>query len=185
MAVAAKDDNHKSSYFHHPLVADAIGAIFGKLPDVLEPALRNPHHRQFFHSFASLEMVGWGMYRVYQWKHQDELEKWLCGCFFQAGGIDAAAPGGQSCQFFVAQGMVMLFPGGLPLRGQDRQCTCTLAPDGVQQFEIAVGQLQVACDLFADAPFGQKIGEEAMCRCRLGRKLTALQFYGPNYRRVR
>ena len=85
IASAARDDEHKSSHLHHPLAAGAIGAFFGKLPDVLEPALRNPHHRQFFHSFAFLGMVGWGVHRVSQWEPQDELEKWLRGLLLIGG----------------------------------------------------------------------------------------------------
>ena len=64
IASAARDDEQKYNHLHRPLAAGAIGAFFSKLPDVLEPALRNPHHRQFFHSFAFLGMVGWGVYRV-------------------------------------------------------------------------------------------------------------------------
>ncbi len=85
MATAARDDDHKSSYFHHPLAAGAIGAFFGKLPDVLEPSLRNPHHRQFFHSFTFLGMVGWGVHKVSQWEPRDELEKWLRGLLLIGG----------------------------------------------------------------------------------------------------
>ena len=85
MATAARDDEHKSSHLHHPLAAGAIGAFFGKLPDVLEPALRNPHHRQFFHSFTFLGMVGWGVHRVSQWEPRGELEKWLRGLLLIGG----------------------------------------------------------------------------------------------------
>lgn len=85
IASAARDDEHKSSHLHHPLAAGAIGAFFGKLPDVLEPALRNPRHRQFFHSFTFLGMVGWGVHKVRQWEPQDELEKLLRGLLLIGG----------------------------------------------------------------------------------------------------
>ena len=32
-----------------PLAAAGAAAVLGTLPDIIEPALRNPHHRQFFH----------------------------------------------------------------------------------------------------------------------------------------
>ncbi len=85
IASAARDDEQKYNHLHHPLAAGAIGAFFSKLPDVLEPALRNPHHRQFFHSFAFLGMVGRGVYRVSQWEPRDELEKWLRGLLLIGG----------------------------------------------------------------------------------------------------
>lgn len=44
--------------FGQVLLASGVGGVTGKLPDVLEPAT-NPHHRQFFHSFAFGALLGW------------------------------------------------------------------------------------------------------------------------------
>ena len=38
-----------------------VGNFFGKLPDIIEPAFKNPNHRQFFHSIALLAAVGYGV----------------------------------------------------------------------------------------------------------------------------
>jgi len=59
----------------NPLVATAVGSVFGKLPDILEPALNNPHHRQFCHSLAVLGMVGYGVKRAWEWEPKDEFEE--------------------------------------------------------------------------------------------------------------
>jgi membrane-bound metal-dependent hydrolase YbcI (DUF457 family) len=77
IAICTKDQEHKASPLHHPIAAGAVGALLGKLPDILEPALRNPHHRQFFHSFAMLGLVGWGVHKVHQWEPEDDFERLL------------------------------------------------------------------------------------------------------------
>ncbi len=86
IAISANDHEHKSSPLHHPVAAGTVGALLGKLPDALEPALRNPHHRQFFHSFAMLGLVGWGVHKVHQWEPEDDLERLLRG-LLMVGGI--------------------------------------------------------------------------------------------------
>jgi len=72
VAVFDTDDNGNSN--HNPLPAIGMGAVFGKLPDVLEPSLKNPHHRQFFHSLTIMGLVGYGTKKIYDWQPQDTLE---------------------------------------------------------------------------------------------------------------
>lgn len=75
IAISGKDHEHKSSPLHHPVAAGTVGALLGKLPDIIEPSLRNPHHRQFFHSFAAFGLVGWGLHKVHQWDPEDDFER--------------------------------------------------------------------------------------------------------------
>ena len=77
IAICAKDHEHKASPLHNPVAAGAVGALLGKLPDALEPALRNPHHRQFFHSVLMLGFVGWGVYMIYHWEPDDDFKRLL------------------------------------------------------------------------------------------------------------
>lgn len=74
LAVSVLDKDENGNSYHNPLPAIGIGAVFGKLPDVLEPSLRNPHHRQFFHSLAILGLVGCGTKKVYDWQPEGTLE---------------------------------------------------------------------------------------------------------------
>ncbi|WP_319408754.1 metal-dependent hydrolase [uncultured Desulfosarcina sp.] len=74
LAVAALDKDENGNINHNPLPAIGMGAVIGKLPDILEPSLKNPHHRQFFHSLAILGLVGYGTKKVYDWQPQDTLE---------------------------------------------------------------------------------------------------------------
>ena len=85
LAVAAldKDDNGKS--YHNPLPAIGMGAVFGKFPDLLEPSLKNPHHRQFFHSLVMLGFVGYGTKKVYDWQPQNMIEFIVRGIVLCAG----------------------------------------------------------------------------------------------------
>jgi len=78
-----KNDNHET--VHDPLLAAAVGAVSGRLPDILEPALRNPHHRQFFHSFVVLVAAGYGFKKVYEWKPEGNLEALVRGVLLFAG----------------------------------------------------------------------------------------------------
>lgn len=68
-----------------PVGGSVLAAICTNLPDKLEPAI-NPHHRQFFHSFACAALVGGGIYKLYQWEPQTEMEKLLRFCLLVAGG---------------------------------------------------------------------------------------------------
>lgn len=77
----AEQDKEKSI---NPLVAIVIGTISGKLPDILEPAT-NPHHRQFFHSWAILGVVGYGMKKAYDWNPEDRAGKFLRAVALCAG----------------------------------------------------------------------------------------------------
>lgn len=53
-----------------PLAMGLAAYCFPSLPDHLEPAL-HPNHRKFFHSLAFAGLVGYGMYRAYQWEPED------------------------------------------------------------------------------------------------------------------
>lgn len=57
------------------LAAPAVGTVFGKLPDVIEPAFKNPNHRQFFHSIAFVGLVVYGLKKTYDWRPEDGFEK--------------------------------------------------------------------------------------------------------------
>ena len=85
IAITAWDHEGRAGHLHHPVAAGTAGALLGKLPDMIEPALGNPHHRQFFHSFAVLGLVGWGMHKIHQWEPEDGFERLLRG-FLLVGG---------------------------------------------------------------------------------------------------
>jgi len=70
----------------HPLVGGVLAAGLGTLPDFLEPALRNPDHRQFFHSIAFGCVVGKGLYVAWHWDLQTPEEKLLQRLMLVAGG---------------------------------------------------------------------------------------------------
>jgi len=74
LAVATLDKDEGGNDSHNPFPAIGIGTVFGKLPDLLEPSFRNPHHRQFFHSLTVLGFVGYGTKKVYDWQPEDTLE---------------------------------------------------------------------------------------------------------------
>lgn len=50
------------------------GAGGGRLPDILEPASRGPHHRDSFHSLAFGAALGYGLYRTLKWKPETEWQ---------------------------------------------------------------------------------------------------------------
>lgn len=74
LGVALYDRSENMEAAHNPAIAIAVGVFSGKLPDILEPALKNPHHRQFFHSIAVLGLVGYGVKKAYEWEPKDPLE---------------------------------------------------------------------------------------------------------------
>jgi len=65
--------------------ASVLAYSLGTLPDLLEPAT-NPNHRQFFHSLAFLGLVGTGMYKLYQWETEDEMDKLIRFALLVGGG---------------------------------------------------------------------------------------------------
>lgn len=108
MAIAAKDISDRDHTDHwRPTLAACGGAVFGTLPDILEPALSNPHHRQFFHSVACAAAVGYLCYRLYEWKPETPAEQIMRGVLLLAGG-----------SFLTHLAMDALSPRGLPLLGQ-------------------------------------------------------------------
>lgn len=68
-----------------PLGGAVLAAICTNLPDMLEPAI-HPHHRQFFHSLAFVGLIGFGMYKLYEWETKTDQEKLLKFCLLVAGG---------------------------------------------------------------------------------------------------
>ena len=85
LVMTQNDTSEKSCALHHPAAAIPIGAFLGKLPDMIEPALGNPNHRQFFHSIAVLGLLAAGMRKVYHWEPQDEVEKIIRGILLVSG----------------------------------------------------------------------------------------------------
>lgn len=73
-AAMAHEDARNGVTSNRPLAAACIGVTCGTLPDVFEPAF-HPNHRQFFHSLAFAGIVGYGCYRLYQWKPENDTEK--------------------------------------------------------------------------------------------------------------
>lgn len=85
LGAALYDGNDESKFVHNPVLAAAIGTFFGKLPDILEPSLNNPHHRQFCHSVVVLVAVGYGLKKVYEWEPEDNWEMFIRGLMLFAG----------------------------------------------------------------------------------------------------
>lgn len=57
-----------------PLLGCGLGATFGTLPDILEPA-DHPNHRQFFHSFLFAAVLGYLGYKLYKWNPEEPWQK--------------------------------------------------------------------------------------------------------------
>jgi len=57
-----------------PIAGAGLAAVFGTLPDIIEPAC-NPNHRQFFHSFGMFSLVGCGLYKLTKWEPEDDFDK--------------------------------------------------------------------------------------------------------------
>jgi inner membrane protein len=61
------------------------GYCCATLPDLLEPAT-NPHHRQFFHGVLFAVGLGYGLYKLYEFKPESALGEWLRVAGLIAGG---------------------------------------------------------------------------------------------------
>jgi len=85
LAITQSDLEDRTSALHHPAAAIPIGAFLGRLPDMIEPSLRNPNHRQFFHSMIALSLLGTGMHKLYHWYPQDSIERLLRGLLLLGG----------------------------------------------------------------------------------------------------
>lgn len=78
-------DQEKHEVSHHPGTGIVLGAMFGKLPDILEPSIGNPHHRQFCHSILVLAALGAGLKRMYDWQPENKDQQCLRGVGLIAG----------------------------------------------------------------------------------------------------
>jgi membrane-bound metal-dependent hydrolase YbcI (DUF457 family) len=65
-AISASSTEESKERLPNALAASIGGYCFGTLPDFLEPAT-SPNHRQFFHSLAFAGILGYGLYRLYNW----------------------------------------------------------------------------------------------------------------------
>jgi len=77
-------DHKKHKFIHNPIVAPALGAFFGKLPDIIEPAY-HPNHRQFFHSTVTFSTISLGLYKAYTWEPETGFEEIVRGLMLIAG----------------------------------------------------------------------------------------------------
>ncbi len=85
LAITQNDNSENSCVLHHSAAAIPIGAFLGRLPDMIEPAFRNPNHRQFFHSITVLCFLATGMHKAYHWEPHDEFEKIVKGVLLIGG----------------------------------------------------------------------------------------------------
>ncbi len=85
LVITQEDRSEKSYALHHPAAAVPVGAFLGRLPDIIEPALGNPNHRQFFHSVTALGLLAAIMHKAYYWEPQDEFEKIVRGVLVIGG----------------------------------------------------------------------------------------------------
>jgi hypothetical protein len=82
--LAALHEQGKGERLPHPMVGAALSGCFATLPDLLEPAT-NPHHRQALHSLAFAGLMGYGVYRLYQWQPETPMEEVLRVLAMMAG----------------------------------------------------------------------------------------------------
>ncbi|MEX2523726.1 MAG: metal-dependent hydrolase [Gammaproteobacteria bacterium] len=80
--------------------AGGVATLTARLPDIIEPAC-HPNHRQFFHSLAFAGTISYGMYRLYEWEPESDLDKTLRLAGLAAGAsylihllLDARTPKG-------------------------------------------------------------------------------------------
>jgi len=68
----------------HAAAGGVGGYCLGTLPDLIEPAT-SPNHRQFFHSLCFAALVGYGIYKAYQWAPETPEGKLVRGVCLIAG----------------------------------------------------------------------------------------------------
>ena len=85
-AITALDECDGRTAAIRPITSVTVGSFFGALPDLLEPALRNPHHRQFCHGLVTLACIGYGVRRAYLWEPTTCNEKFWRSIALVAGG---------------------------------------------------------------------------------------------------
>lgn len=97
--LAIDKDPNKQSMVHNPVAAGILAGWGGMLPDLIEPASLGPYHRQLFHSFGMLFVVGYGVYKAYRWQPENNFEKCVrvCALFVGLGYLshivaDAGSP---------------------------------------------------------------------------------------------
>lgn len=76
IGICLKNNDDRPADQFDPLMAGALGAYLGKLPDWLEPAT-HPNHRQFFHSVAILAGCTYGIKKLYEWNPETREKIWL------------------------------------------------------------------------------------------------------------
>lgn len=99
LGVSAYAESKRGESTHKPFIYAALASACGTLPDVLEPSIGNPNHRQFFHSFTFAALVGHGTCKLLNWEASDDFEKVLKTLGIIAGGtylihliMDSATP---------------------------------------------------------------------------------------------
>jgi membrane-bound metal-dependent hydrolase YbcI (DUF457 family) len=83
--LACVKPNAQAQRLPHPIVGGGLAAFFASLPDLIEPAT-SPNHRQFFHSIAFAAILGYGLYKVYEWQPEQPFEQILRALALVAGG---------------------------------------------------------------------------------------------------
>jgi inner membrane protein len=84
-AQAAEDASLRGRLTGRTLVAASGGFAFGTLPDLIEPAFRNPNHRKFYHSVLFAMTLGAALYQVYEWKPENDSDRFFRGLMLVMG----------------------------------------------------------------------------------------------------
>ena len=84
LGICLVDDSGEKQEPLPPLAAATVGALVGKLPDQLEPAL-HPNHRQFFHCVLVFGLLGYGIDQAYCWEPQSTTDVWVRRALLVAG----------------------------------------------------------------------------------------------------
>lgn len=73
IAIAYKESENGVSTVW-PIAGGGLGAVFGTLPDILEPA-SHPNHRQFFHGLVFAGALGYTGYKLYKWRPEESWQE--------------------------------------------------------------------------------------------------------------